>query len=80
MKKIFPFFLFATIIGCNAGKEVQMSMADVQLVKIDTVKRYPYSSEKLLTWQDNNRVNYVTFVPVEAYYALGTRMRVMMRR
>jgi hypothetical protein len=80
MKKFFSFFLSATIIGCTAGKEVQMSFADVQLVKIDTVKRYPYLNEKLLTWQENNRVNYVTFVPVEAHYALGTHMRVMMRR
>ena len=80
MKQILPFLFTASILSCGTAKEVQMDMADVQLVKIDTIQRYNNSSEKLLTWQDENHMSYVTFVPIEVHYALGSRMKVMMRR
>ena len=80
MKQILPFFLAAAIISCGTAKEVQVDMADVQLVKIDTIQRYPNSSEKVLTWQDDNHMSYVTFVPLESYYVVGARMRVMLPR
>jgi len=80
MKKTFPFFLTAIFIGCNSGKEIQMSMADVELVKIDTIQRYPNTSEKLLTWRDDNRIDYITFVPIETHYIIGARMKVMVKR
>jgi hypothetical protein len=80
MKKILPFCLTVTIISCTARKEVQMSMSDVQLVKIDTVQRYHNASEKVLTWQDGNHMSYITFVPIESCYVVGSRMRVLMPR
>lgn len=57
-----------------------MSMADVELVKIDTIQRYPNTSEKLLTWRDDNRIDYITFVPIETHYIIGARMKVMVKR
>jgi hypothetical protein len=84
MKQTFPFlmaaFVAAFTIGCSEQKEIQMSLSDVQLVKIDTIQRYSETSQKLLTWRDDNNVDYVTFVPIETYYALGTRMKVMVKR
>jgi hypothetical protein len=80
MKQILPFVLSATILSCGTIKEVQMDMTDVELVKIDTIQRYLNGSEKVLTWQDDNHMSYVTFVPLEMYYAVGTRMKVMVRR
>jgi hypothetical protein len=84
MKQTFPFLMAATvaafIVGCTEEKEVQMNLTDVQLVKIDTIQRYPNASEKLLTWRDENQVSYVTFVPLETYYPIGARMKVMVKR
>ena len=84
MKQTLPFlasaFLAACIISCTGQREIQMDMTDVQLVKIDTIQRYPYSSEKILTWRDENNIDYVTFVPVEMYYPLGARIKVMLKR
>jgi hypothetical protein len=80
MKKTFPLLLAAMIFGCTQPKDIQMNLTDVQLVRIDTVQRYQNAKEKILTWQDKNHVSYVTFVPVEIYYPLGTRMKVMVKR
>lgn len=84
MKKTLP-FLLATVVAamlfsCAQEKEVQMNLTDVQLVKIDTIQRYPDATQKLLTWRDDNHVDYQTFVPIETYYPLGARMKVMVRR
>lgn len=80
MKKVLPIVLAAFAVGCGTSREVQMDLTDVQLVKIDTIQRYPNDNEKILTWQDDNHMSYVTFVPMEVYYAVGARMKVMMRR
>ena len=70
----------AAILGCGSEKEVQMNMSDVELVKIDTIQRYPISNENLLTWRSTDNVDYVTYVPLETYYTIGYKMKVMMRR
>ncbi|MGZ3844600.1 MAG: hypothetical protein ACXVLT_09695 [Flavisolibacter sp.] len=80
MKKVLPIVLSAIVISCGTSKEVQMDLTDVQLVKIDTIQRFPNNNEKILTWQDDNHMSYVTFVPMEVYYKVGARMKVMMRR
>ena len=84
MKKTFPFlmaaFFLALIIGCTQEKEVEVSMSDVQLIKIDTIQRYPNASEKILTWRSDDNINYISFAPIETYYPLGARMKVMVRK
>jgi hypothetical protein len=80
MKKTLPFVFAAILAGCNEGREIQVDMADVQLVKIDTVQRYPNTAEKVLTWRTEDHINYITFAPLDAYYPLGSRMKVMVRR
>ncbi len=73
--------LLGTLIySCGAEKEVQASMVDVQLVKIDTVDRYPNHEQKLLTWRDENNINYITFEPMNNHYKLGDLMKVMVRK
>jgi hypothetical protein len=69
-------FLFA----CQQEKEIQMSFMDVQLVKVDTVQRYLENPQQVLTWRSQNRVDYVTYEPLSAYYPIGARMKVMVRR
>jgi hypothetical protein len=83
MKQTFPFLMAAVIsafiIGCTEQKEIQMNIADVQLIKIDTVRRFD-GMEKLLTWRSDDQVEYVTYVPIEMYYPLGARMKAMIKR
>lgn len=69
-------FLFA----CRQEKEIQMSFMDVQLVKIDTVQRYQDNPQQLLTWRSEDKVDYVTYEPISAYYPIGARMKVMVKR
>ena len=66
--------------GCVTQKEVQADLIDVELVKIETVQRYPDIEQKLLTWKDGNNVNYITFEPASADYKLGAVMKVMVRK
>jgi hypothetical protein len=81
MKKTLPFFLAVMIIlGCSQQKEIQMDMSDVELVKIDTIQRYPNATEKILTWRSSDQIDYITFAPLDTYYPLGSRMKVMMKR
>ena len=81
MKKTLPFLLAAVIASCGTSERaIQMNIADAELVKIDTVKRYPNASEKLLTWRTEDQIDYVTFVPIASHYTLGSRMKVMIRR
>jgi hypothetical protein len=80
MKKTFPFFLAAIIAGCGTERAIQMNIADAELVKIDTIQRYPNGSEKLLTWRTDDRIDYVTFVPISSHYTVGSRMKVMVKR
>jgi len=81
MKKTLPFLLAAIIVaGCTSEREIQMDMTNVELVKIDTVQRYPNAPEKILTWRSEDRVDYVTFVPLNSYYPLGSKMKVMVKR
>lgn len=84
MKKTLPFLVVvstaALALSCAEQKEVQMSLTDVQLVKVDTIQRYSEAAQKLLTWRDDNQVDYVIFVPLEMYYPLGARMKVLVKR
>lgn len=81
MKKTVPLFLLAgLILGCSEEKEIQMNMTDVQLVKIDTVQRYPDIPQQILTWRTDDHINYVTFEPLGRYYTVGYRMKVMVKR
>ncbi len=66
--------------GCAAEKEVQADLVNVELIKIETVERYPNVEQKLLTWKDENNVKYITFQPMSADYKIGTFMKVMLRK
>jgi hypothetical protein len=80
MKKFLLGIIPAVLCCCSTGKEVQMNMIDVELVKIDTVQRYPAESQKILTWHGFDNVDYVTFAPISNYYRVGSKMKVMVRK
>ncbi|MGN6166299.1 MAG: hypothetical protein ACTHOF_17340 [Flavisolibacter sp.] len=66
--------------SCTTQKEIQSDMVDVQLVKIETVQRYPDVEQKLLTWRDRNNIDYITFEPISSEYKVGTFMKVLVRK
>jgi len=68
------------ISACQEEKEIQMSLMDVQLVRIDTVQRYQSNPQQLLTWRSEDRVDFVTYEPMSSNYPIGARMKVMVRR
>jgi hypothetical protein len=61
-------------------REVQADLVDVELVKIETVQRYPDLEQKLLTWKDENNISYITFEPMSTNYKIGSQMKVMIRK
>jgi hypothetical protein len=80
MKTLLLLALAGCVFACSSQKEIQMNMAEVQLVKIDTIKRYPSSWEQLLTWRSTDNVSYITYEPIDNKYAIGSKMTVMVRR
>ena len=72
--------LGTTLFSCAVEKEVQADLIEVELVKIETIQRYPDQEQKLLTWKDGNNISYVTFEPMSANYKLGSVMKMMVRK
>jgi hypothetical protein len=72
--------LGTTLFSCAMQREVQADLVDVELVKIETVQRYPDLEQKLLTWKDENNISYITFEPMSTNYKIGSQMKVMIRK
>ena len=80
MKTILLVAIVIALFSCSAPKELQAEMVNAQLVKIDTVFRYADTPKQLLTWRDDNRIDYVTYVPLNNYFTVGSRMVVLVKR
>jgi hypothetical protein len=72
--------LGTTLFSCAMQREVQADLVDVELVKIETVQRYPDLEQKLLTWKDENNISYITFEPMSTNYKIGSQMKLMIRK
>lgn len=80
MKSLVLLAIAGTMTGCTAEREVQVSMENVQLVKIDTIQRFATTPQKLLTWRSDDNVSYITYEPMNTFFPLGAKMIVMVRR
>ena len=78
MKTILAVLLIA-ITGCYTSKEIEVEMVQAELVKIDTVTRHP-DTQKMLTWRDQDDIDYISYASMHENYSLGLRMLVMRRR
>ena len=72
--------MFFILNSCSGPHEVQAEMVSAQLVKIDTAFRYETNPRQMLTWRDNNDVEYVTYAPLANSFLLGSRMVVLVKR
>ena len=71
--------IIIAVLGCSAGKDIQVEFVMAKLIKIDTVQRFT-TYEKILTWQDDDRIRYTSRLPMEKNVAVGMQMVVMRRR
>jgi hypothetical protein len=74
-------FALVCLASCYSPREIQVDIVSAQLVRIDTVFRYMNDkSQQVLTWRDNENIEYVSYVPLQVNYTVGTRMAVLRKR
>ena len=77
MKKILSAALCVSLYACFPSREIQAEMVDATLVKVEVVNRYPNIKEKLLTWETDHSVSFVTYEPSSTEIPIGTRTKVL---
>ena len=81
MKALLGIMGMALVFACGTAKEIEVDFVNAELVKIDTVYRYPNTYQQVLTWRSaDNNVQYVSYTSIYNTYALGSRMVVMVKR
>jgi hypothetical protein len=81
MKAILSVMVAAMLLACGTSREIEVDFVNAELVKIDTVYRYPNTYQQVLTWRSTeNNIQYVSYTPLSNAYAVGSRMLVMVRR
>ena len=79
MKTIVIAMIIFVLWGCRIDRDIQVEFVKAELIKIDTVRRYP-RDEKQLTWLDQNNVRYTSYISIDKHIAVGTTMLVMRPR
>jgi hypothetical protein len=79
MKTILAVATIAALYSCSSPREIQAEMVSAELVKIDTAFRYS-NPEQMLTWRDDNHVDYVTYAPMNNVFFIGSRTLVLVKR
>lgn len=71
----------AALTGCYTAKDgIYANLQEAELVKIDTVERYVNQYQQLLTWKTSDNMEYVSYVPLNRRYAVGTKTSVLIRQ
>ena len=80
MKTALLFIMISALYGCYSGKEVQADVMNAELVKIDTIYRYPNSWQQVLTWRCSSGIQYTSFDNMKSGYVVGSRIKVLVRK
>lgn len=80
MKTIVAIAAVILFYSCTGPNELEAEMISAQLIKIDTTFRYAKTPEQMLTWRDDNHVDYVTYAPLNNNFLLGSKMIVLVKR
>jgi hypothetical protein len=81
MKSVFCILAMAMFFACATSREIEVDFVDAELVRIDTVFRYPNTYQQVLTWRSTeSNVHYVSYTPLSTSYLLGSRMLVMVQK
>jgi hypothetical protein len=69
------------LFSCGLSREIEVNIVSAELVRIDTIYRYPNLQQQVLTWRSReSNVQYVSYASIRNNYALGSRMLVMVRK
>ena len=80
MKLFIPLAISTMCYACFPGRELQAEMVYATLVKVEEVNRYPNLKQKILTWQTERSVSYVTFESTSVNLPIGTKARVLVHK
>jgi hypothetical protein len=81
MKAVIGIMGLVILFACGTSKEIEVDFVNAELVKIDTVYRYPNNYQQVLTWKSkDNNVQYVSYASIGNVYSVGSRMLVMVKR
>ncbi len=79
MKTIFIAMIILALCGCRIERDIQVEFLTAELIKVDTVNRYP-KDRKQLTWLDQNNIRYVSYISIDKPIAVGVKILVMKPR
>jgi hypothetical protein len=81
MKLILAILITVTVfMSCSVNREIQAEIVNAELVKIDTIYRYPNVREQLLTWKSQKNVEYISYASIFNVYTVGARMAVLITK
>jgi hypothetical protein len=80
MKAILAISLCTLCYACFPAREIQAEMVDATLVKVEEVNRYPNIKQKVLTWQTDKAVSFVTIETAAVDIPIGTHTKVLLQR
>lgn len=67
------------LAGCFSSRDIQVDVVNAELVRIDTVYRYP-EYKKVLVWKTPSNVEYLSFAAMKDVYTVGSKLPVLVRR
>lgn len=75
------FFLVLVVFAssCSMHKELEVQVANAELVRIDTLYRYP-DAIKQLTWKDDRNTEFISIATMNEVHKVGTKMRMLRQR
>ena len=83
MKTLLAGVMLLALVGCYTNRELEADMVRAEVIRIDTIQRYHLNiptKQKQITWRDSDNLEYITFVPMHAYYAIGSTMTMLRPR
>ena len=80
MKTLLALAAIALTYSCAGPRELEAEMIGAQLIKIDTAFRYASDPRQILTWRDDNNIDYVTYAPMSNSYLVGSKMIILVKR
>lgn len=80
MKAVLSLMGLGILFACGTSREIEVDFVNAELVKIDTVYRYPNNYQQVLTWKSENNIQYVSYASLNNAYAVGSRMLVMVKK
>ena len=78
-RMIFVIVAAVSVASCWVQKEVEVEVTRAELIRIDTVYRYP-GSMKQLTWKDDRKRQFTSFTTMDNNNTLGEKMTMLSQK